>query len=167
MVTTDPAAKARRELDRLTAAFTAAESDADHHRDALRAAIVRHLTERSARPGAIAEHTPYDRVHVGRLGREAGVPPLTGPNATGPAPTYDPGTQAKALAELDELTAAFTSATARGEAARRALHAAIVRAYTTRALPPGEMARHTPYDRNNIHRIAAAAGAPKLRPGNG
>jgi hypothetical protein len=164
MVTPDPTAKARKELDRLAASYTAAESKADEHRGPLRAAIVRHLMERNAPPGLIAKHTPYDRVHINRIGREAGVPPLTGPNATGPAPTYDEETQAKALAELDELSKPFTKANSKAEDAREALHAAIVRHYTERTLPPGELAKHTPYDRNHIHRIAKAAGAPKLRP---
>jgi hypothetical protein len=64
------------ELDKLTAAYNKAEAAWDKARDALHAAIVKHLTERNARPGQIAEHSPYDRNHVGRIAKAAGVPPL-------------------------------------------------------------------------------------------
>ncbi|WP_405944722.1 hypothetical protein [Streptomyces sp. NBC_00932] len=64
------------ELDKLTAAFEEADAIRDTARDALHAAIVKHLLERNARPGKVAEHSPYDRNHVGRIAKAAGVPPL-------------------------------------------------------------------------------------------
>lgn len=67
---------ALKELDKLTAAYEAAERALDKRRDALHSAIVRHLMERNARPGEVSDHTPYDRNHIRRLAKEAGVPPL-------------------------------------------------------------------------------------------
>ncbi|MEU7149172.1 hypothetical protein AB0B15_14220 [Streptomyces sp. NPDC045456] len=67
---------ALRELDELSAAFEAAKKPFDEARDALHSAIVKHLRERNARPGEVAQHTPYDRNHVGRLAKAAGVEPL-------------------------------------------------------------------------------------------
>ena len=64
------------ELDDLTATFKATEADHERARDALHAAIVKHLMERNAPPGKVAEHSPYDRNHVGRIAKAAGVPPL-------------------------------------------------------------------------------------------
>ncbi|MGW8846586.1 hypothetical protein ACWGNE_02285 [Streptomyces xiamenensis] len=69
-------AAALAELDELTSKFVAAEQARDEARDALHEAIVRHLRERNARPGQVAEHSPYDRNHVGRIAKAAGVPPL-------------------------------------------------------------------------------------------
>jgi hypothetical protein len=69
-------AAALEEIDRLTAEFRAANAALEEKRAALREAIVRHLRERNARPGDIAEHSPYDRNHVRRLGVEEGVPAL-------------------------------------------------------------------------------------------
>jgi hypothetical protein len=162
MATHDPAKKALAELDRLTSAFTRAEERLDAARVPLHAGIVRHLTERSAPPGKIADHTPYDRNHVGRLGKAAKVPPLRGPDA-GPAPSYDPKTEAAALAELDRLTVAFERAGEAVDKARKPLQEAIVRHYTERTVPPGVLADHTPYDRNHVGRIVKAAGAPSIR----
>jgi IS5 family transposase len=70
------------EIDRLTAEFRDAIAETDRRRTALHEAIIRHLMERNARPGDIAEHSPYDRNHVRRLGVEAGVPPLREPKPT-------------------------------------------------------------------------------------
>jgi hypothetical protein len=64
------------ELDTLTAAFKEAEALQDAAREALHAAIIKHLTERNAAPGKVAAHTPYDRNHVGRIAKAAGVPPV-------------------------------------------------------------------------------------------
>lgn len=71
-------AAALAELDKLTAAFNKAEAARDKARDALHAAIIKHLTERNAPPGKVAEHSPYDRNHVGRIAKAGGVPPLRG-----------------------------------------------------------------------------------------
>lgn len=64
------------ELDTLTAAFKAAEAELSRAREAVQEAIVRHLRERNAPPGKIAEHSPYDRNHVGRIRDAAKIPPL-------------------------------------------------------------------------------------------
>ncbi|MEU9033799.1 hypothetical protein AB0D45_02625 [Streptomyces sp. NPDC048352] len=169
MATHDPApadeaaAKAAAaELERLTKAFTKAEDNLEKARTPLHEAIVKHLRARSAPPGVLADHTPYDRNHVGRLGKAAGVPPLRGPNAA-PAPEYDEATQAAALAELDKLTAAYRKAEGKVEDARGPLHEAIVRNYSARTLGPGVIAEHVPYDRNHVGRIVKAAGAPLIR----
>lgn len=67
------------ELDALTAAFKAADAQLEAAREAVQEAIVRHLRERNAPPGKIAEHSPYDRNHVGRIRDAAGIPPLRTP----------------------------------------------------------------------------------------
>ncbi|MFJ8583652.1 hypothetical protein ACIRD2_03190 [Streptomyces sp. NPDC093595] len=67
---------ALKELDQLTAAFRKAEEQLERARTALQAAIVKHLKERNASPGKVAEHSPYDRNHIRRIANAAGVPPL-------------------------------------------------------------------------------------------
>ncbi|WP_181785103.1 hypothetical protein [Streptomyces phytophilus] len=70
---------ALRELDKLTAAYEAAVRVVDQRREALHSAIIKHLRERNARPGQVADHSPYDRNHVGRIAKAAGVPPRREP----------------------------------------------------------------------------------------
>jgi hypothetical protein len=65
-----------RELDELTARFRATEEAHNQARDALHEAIVRHLMSKTLRPSQVASHGPYDRNHVGRIAKAAGVPPL-------------------------------------------------------------------------------------------
>lgn len=72
-------AAALTELDALSAAFKAAETQLELAREALREGIVRHLKERNAPPGKVAEHTPYDRNHVRRIAEAGGVEPLRAP----------------------------------------------------------------------------------------
>ncbi|WP_329368811.1 hypothetical protein OG896_24765 [Streptomyces sp. NBC_00669] len=163
MATTDPTAQALAELDRLTRAFNTAQDRVEKARGPLHEAIVRHLRERSARPGVIAEHTPYDRNHVGALGRAAGVPPVKGKGAAGPPPVYDPAIAAEALAELDRLTKALTSAEEKVEKSRGSLHEAIVRHLRERSARPGVIAEHTPYDRNHVGKLGRAAGVPPVK----
>jgi hypothetical protein len=67
---------ALRELDELTSAYEAAKKPFDEARDALHAAVIKHLMERNARPGEVSDHTPYDRNHIRRIANAAGVPPL-------------------------------------------------------------------------------------------
>ncbi|MFE7566245.1 hypothetical protein ACFU76_04665 [Streptomyces sp. NPDC057539] len=67
---------ALKEMDELTAAYREAEAVFNERRDAVHSAIIRHLTERNTTPGKIAVHSPYDRNHVGRITKAAGVPPL-------------------------------------------------------------------------------------------
>lgn len=73
----DPAreAAAYAELDALTAKYRRLEQELDSVREALREVIVRRLLAEDAPPGRLADHTPYDRNHVGRIAREGGVPP--------------------------------------------------------------------------------------------
>lgn len=67
------------ELDTLTAAFKAAEAQLKQAREALQEGIVRHLRERNAPPGKIAEHSPYDRNHIGRIRADHKIPALRTP----------------------------------------------------------------------------------------
>lgn len=69
-------AAALAELDTLTDAFRQAEGILEAARNDVQDAILKHLRARSAPPGKIAEHSPYDRNHVGRLRDAAGIPPL-------------------------------------------------------------------------------------------
>lgn len=71
-------AAAVEELDKLTAAFRRTERAHEKARDALHEGIVRHLSERNAKPSVVARHSPYDRNHIGRIAKGAGVPPLRG-----------------------------------------------------------------------------------------
>ncbi|WP_406501569.1 hypothetical protein OHA04_27505 [Streptomyces sp. NBC_01590] len=162
MATHDPTQRAAAELDKLSAAHVRAEERLEQARIPLQEAIVRHLRERSAPPGKLADHTPYDRNHVGRIAKAAEVPPLRGPDV-GPPPVYDDTTARMAYAELDKLTAMFKRAEAKVEQTRDLLHEAIIRHYTARTLTPGVLADHTPYDRNHVGRIVKAAGAPSIR----
>ncbi|MGV2914585.1 hypothetical protein [Streptomyces alfalfae] len=149
-------------LANLTATHKQAEEDQEAAREALHAAIGRHLVERNARPGKIAEHTPYDRVWVGEIGRQAGAAPLKGPNAVGPPPTYDPAVQAAALEELDRLTADWRRAGAVIEKTRPQIHAEITKHYQA-GVGPEELSRHTPYDRNWVGEIARSSSPTRLR----
>lgn len=65
-----------KELDKLSAAYEAAERALDKRRDALHAAIIKHLMGRTVRPADAEQHTPYDRNHIRRIAQAAGVPPL-------------------------------------------------------------------------------------------
>jgi hypothetical protein len=152
-------AKAIRDLDRLTDRFEQATSARDDRRDELQAAIVKHLKARSAPVGTISEHTPYDRVHVSRIGKAGDVPPLP----RGPQPAYDSATVAAATEELDRLSAALTAAEDAVDKARKALHTGIVKHYAERHIGPSEIAEHVPYNRNHVYRLADEAGVPRIR----
>lgn len=151
--------KALRDLDRLTGRFSAAESALAERREAVQAAIAKHLHARSAPVTTISDHSPYDRVHVGRIGKEAGVEPLP----KGPPPQYDPAETAAAVAELDELTANYRAAEQAVDRARKALHAGIAKHYAERHVGPSAMEAHTPYRRNRIMQIVREAGVPPIR----
>ncbi|MEU2603240.1 hypothetical protein [Streptomyces albus] len=71
--------------------------------------------------------------------------------------------EAAALAELDELTAAYLKAEESLAQAREALRAGIVKHLMERNAAPGKIAAHSPYDRNHIRRIGTQAGVPPLR----
>ncbi|MFE9319097.1 hypothetical protein ACFYNV_29045 [Streptomyces albidoflavus] len=149
-------------LKKLAAALEKAEADQATARDALHDAILKHLRARSAPPGKIAAHTPYDRNWVGELGRRAGIPALRGPRAVGPPPKYEPEVQAAALAELDQLTAAWEKAEDTIERTRPLVHKEIVAEYEGGATPE-EMSSHVPYDRNWIGEIARNASTKRHR----
>lgn len=152
MPTNDPVEAAYAELDKLSDTFTSAEAARDRARESLHEAIVRHLRARSAPPGKLSDHTPYDRNYVGALGKAAGVRPLRGPNAA-PPPVYVPAEMDRAYAELDKCSAAFEEARGAYEKSRDRLHQAIGR-HSAR-LATGRLAEHTPYDRNHVMRIIA------------
>jgi ribosome modulation factor len=157
--TTDPTeTKALRELDRLTARYTAAEQAIEDSRKPLHETLIRHVRERSAPPGEIANHSPYDRNHIGLLAREAGVHR----GKAGPRPDYDEETVDAALGELDELTTAYNTAVTARNKARDVLYAAIAKHYKA-GIGPKKLAEHCPYDRNHILRIARKAGVPPIR----
>ncbi|WP_433341677.1 hypothetical protein [Streptomyces sp. CA-253872] len=153
------------ELVRHSLAYKRAEERLEAARVAIQEAIVRHLRERNARPGRIADHTPYDRVWISELGRNAEppVPPLKGPRAVGPPPTYDPAVQDAALAELDRLSAAVRRAEATIERERPVIHAEIIRLYelgwTAKTLSP-----HTPYPPSWVGMIARSGTETRQRP---
>jgi hypothetical protein len=152
MATHDPIKTACAELDKLTAAFNRAEAARVKAREELHEAIVKHLHARSAPPGKLSDHVPYDRNYVGQLGKAAGVRPLRGPNA-GPAPAYQQEVKEAAYAELDQRSKVFEQRQAALEAARLRLHAAIGR--HSDLIVPNRMAEHAPYDRNHVMRIVA------------
>jgi hypothetical protein len=163
-----PAAEttATRELDRLTKKFNETKDAVDGARTTLHDCIAKHLRARNAPPGKIADASPYDRNHVGRIGQEYGVTPLKGPNAdpNEPAPKYRDEVVATALAEVEKLTATFRSAEDKMEKAQAALHRAITTHYENRTVAPGKIAEHVPYDRNHVLRLARKAGAAHVRP---
>jgi hypothetical protein len=71
--------------------------------------------------------------------------------------------QQAARAQLAELSAAYTEAEAKLEAAREALNAGIVAVLKARTLGPSEVTRLVPYERQHVGRIAKAGGVPPLR----
>lgn len=78
-------------------------------------------------------------------------------------PEYDPETVAAALAEIDAVTAKFRAAEAALEDARKDVQDVLVKHLRARSAPPGQIATHSPYDRNHVGRIRDAAGIPPLR----
>lgn len=156
---TSPPAQSFRKLDTLTKKFRTHETTLGEARTAIQEAAIRHLRERNARPGKVADHTPWDRVWIGELARNAGVPPVKGPNAVGPAPTYDPDVQAAALAELDQLTAPYTRAEAALEELTPLIYEEITRLYQE-GVTPTEIAPHTPYDSNWVGEIGRGTAKP-------
>lgn len=78
-------------------------------------------------------------------------------------PEYDPEIVAAALAEIDAVTAKFRAAEAALEDARKEVQEVLVRHLRERSAPPGQIATHSPYDRNHVGRIRDAAGIPPLR----
>ncbi|MBV6697465.1 hypothetical protein KV557_10045 [Kitasatospora aureofaciens] len=71
--------------------------------------------------------------------------------------------QQAARDRLAELSAAYTEAEAKLEAARVALNAGIVDVLKARTLGPSEVTRIVPYERQHVGRVAKAGGVPPLR----
>lgn len=67
---------ARDKLTELAAAYTAAEEQLEAARKALNEGIVDILRERTLGPSEVTRHVPYERQHVGRIAKAAGIPPL-------------------------------------------------------------------------------------------
>lgn len=67
---------ARARLDELSAAYTEAEGQFEEARQALNKAIVDVLKARVLGPSEVTRHVPYERQHVGRIAKAAGIPPL-------------------------------------------------------------------------------------------
>ncbi|NUP53388.1 MAG: hypothetical protein HOW97_39610 [Catenulispora sp.] len=71
--------------------------------------------------------------------------------------------QQAARDQLAELSAAYTEAEAKLDAAREALNDGIVAVLKARTLGPSEVTRIVPYERQHVGRIAKAGGVPPLR----
>lgn len=67
---------ARDKLDELSSAFTKAEEQLEAARTALNEGIVDVLKARTLGPSDVTRHVPYERQHVGRISKAAGIPPL-------------------------------------------------------------------------------------------
>ncbi|MFE9735445.1 hypothetical protein ACFYO9_33880 [Streptomyces sp. NPDC005863] len=67
---------ARDRLDELSAAFTKADEELEAARAALNEGIVDVLKARTLGPSEVTRHVPYERQHVGRISKAAGIPPL-------------------------------------------------------------------------------------------
>jgi len=68
--------EAREQLTALGAAYIEAEAQFARARDALNAGIVTVLKARTLGPSEVTRLVPYERQHVGRVAKAAGVPPL-------------------------------------------------------------------------------------------
>lgn len=68
--------EARAQLAALGAAYAEAEAQLAQARDALNAGIVAVLKARTLGPSEVTRLVPYERQHVGRIAKAAGVPPL-------------------------------------------------------------------------------------------
>ncbi|MGQ4353181.1 hypothetical protein [Streptomyces drozdowiczii] len=67
---------ARDKLTELGAAYNAAEEQLDAARTALNEGIVEVLKARTLGPSEVTRLVPYERQHVGRISKAAGIPPL-------------------------------------------------------------------------------------------
>lgn len=154
MPTYDPDTEARavRELKRQRTKLTTAEEAVTTTRDALHEAIVRHLNARSAPPGQISDHVPYDRNHVGAIGRAAGVKPLRVKGQPAEVPDYRPDVVAAALAELDRLAADHTKALETEGKLHAALQAAATKHYVDGHASAQTVADASGFDRNTVMR---------------
>lgn len=67
---------ARDKLAELSAAYEAAEAKMEAARTALNEGIVDILRARTLGPSEVTRRVPYERQHVGRIAKAAGIPPL-------------------------------------------------------------------------------------------
>ncbi len=67
---------ARERLTGLGAAYTAAEDALEAAREALTTGIVDILKARTLGPSEVTRLVPFERQHVGRISKAAGIPPL-------------------------------------------------------------------------------------------
>lgn len=67
---------ARDRLTELSAAYEAAEKELDNARAALNEGIVEVLRAKTLGPSEVTRLVPYERQHVGRISKAAGIPPL-------------------------------------------------------------------------------------------
>jgi hypothetical protein len=67
---------ARERLAELAAAYNAAEAALEEARLALNKGIVSILMARTLGPSEVTRYVPYERQHVGRIAKAAGIPPL-------------------------------------------------------------------------------------------
>lgn len=70
---------ARDRLAELSAAYTAAEKGLEEARAALNEGIVDVLRAKTLGPSEVTRLVPYERQHVGRISKAAGIPPLREP----------------------------------------------------------------------------------------
>lgn len=70
---------ARDRLSELGAAYQAAEERLEAARTALNEGIVDVLKARTLGPSEVTRLVPYERQHVGRISKAAGIPPLREP----------------------------------------------------------------------------------------
>lgn len=68
--------EARDQLKALSSAFIEAEQRLEEVRKALNEGIADVLMSRTLRPSEVTKLVPYERQHVGRIAKAAGVPPL-------------------------------------------------------------------------------------------
>lgn len=77
MTTTEKKQQAARDrLAELSTAFTEAEAELEDARKALNEGIVDVLRAKTLGPSEVTRLVPYERQHVGRISKAAGIPPL-------------------------------------------------------------------------------------------
>lgn len=67
------------ELEELTRKYEAAERALDQAREAATEGIVRVLKAKTLGPSDVSRYGPFERQHVGRIAKAAGIPPLRKP----------------------------------------------------------------------------------------
>ena len=78
VVTSEAQAKAINELRETSAAFLAARDELEERRRTLVEAI-KNALRLDVPPSVVERESPYDRQHIGRIRRDAGIPPRRPP----------------------------------------------------------------------------------------